>query len=89
MGIYRLFFAIYLPVMKAESKELIDIFGDIFENYAKQVPLIIPRLSAFRGENSLPNKFDFDLYLKYREYRAALGVFFAWCVLAAKALFLR
>ena len=84
-----LFFAIYLPVMKAESKELVDIFGKTFENYAEQVPLLLPRLTAFRGEDSSPNKFDFDLYLRYREYRAALGVLFAWCILLAKALFLR
>jgi protein-S-isoprenylcysteine O-methyltransferase Ste14 len=88
--IFAVFFlAIYFPVMKAEEKELIDIFGEEFENYAHQVPLLIPRLTAFQGENSSPNKFDFDLYLKYREYRAALGVIFAWCILAAKALFLK
>ena len=79
-----LFLGIYFPVMKAESKELIDIFGEEFENYATQVPLFIPRLTAFRDKNSSLNIFDFDLYLRYREYRAALGVLFAWCVLAAK-----
>lgn len=84
-----LFLGIYFPVMRAEAKELIDIFGAKYEEYAKKVPLFIPRLFPFRDANSSPNKFEFDLYLKYREYRAALGVIFAWCVLAAKAFFLR
>ena len=84
-----LFLGIYFPVMKAESKELIDIFGEEFEHYAKKVPLFIPRIRPFRSNNSSPNNFEFDLYLKYREYRAALGVTFAWCILAAKAFFLR
>jgi protein-S-isoprenylcysteine O-methyltransferase Ste14 len=84
-----LFLGIYFPVMKAESKELIEIFGNEYENYANQVPLLIPRLTGFRDKNSSTNKFDFNLYLKYREYRAALGVIFAWCILAAKTFFLK
>lgn len=84
-----LFLGIYLPVMKAESKELTSIFGEIYRDYSIRVPLFLPRLTAYRQENSSPTKFDFDLYLKYREYRAVLGVAFALCVLAAKAYFLR
>lgn len=84
-----LFLGIYVPVMRAESKELIAIFGAEYEKYSKEVPLFLPRLTPFRGENSSSQKFDFELYLKYREYQAALGVVFALCVLAAKAYFLR
>lgn len=83
-----LFLGIYVPVMRAESKELIDIFGAAYEKYSKAVPLFVPRLTKFRGELSSSDKFDMDLYLRYREYRAALGLAFAWCVLAAKAFFL-
>ncbi len=82
-----LFLGIYLPVMRVEAKELIAIFGEEFENYAKAVPLFIPRLTAYRDVNSAPNKFEKELYLKYREYRAAIGVGFALCVLAVKAYF--
>lgn len=84
-----LFLGIYVPVMKAESKELIDIFGEEYVKYSKEVPLFLPRITGFRGKNSSPQKFDFELYLRYREYRAALGVAFAICILAAKAIFLR
>ena len=82
-----LFLGIYLPVMRVEAKELIAIFGDAFENYASKVPLFIPRLTAYKDENSVPNKFEMELYLKYREYRASVGVGLALCVLAVKAYF--
>lgn len=82
-----LFLGIYLPVMRVEAKELIAIFGAEFENYAEAVPLFVPRLTAYRDVNSVPNKFEKELYLKYREYRAAIGVGFALCVLAVKAYF--
>lgn len=84
-----LFLGIYVPVMRAEAKELIAIFGAEYEKYSKEVPLFLPRITAYRGENSSPQKFDFELYLRYREYRAALGVGFALCILAAKAIFLK
>lgn len=84
-----LFLGIYLPVMRNEAKELTDIFGDSFAKYAEEVPLFIPRLTKYKAENSSPNKFELDLYLRYREYQAALGVGFALGVLALKAYFLR
>lgn len=84
-----LFLGIYLPVMRVEEKELIAIFGETFENYAKKVPLFIPRLTAFMDENSSSNKFEMELYLKYREYQAALGVGFALLILAVKAYYFR
>lgn len=84
-----LFLGIYLPVMRNEAKELTDIFGDSFAKYAEEVPLFIPRLTKYRDESSSPNKFEIDLYLRYREYQAALGVAFALGVLALKAYFLR
>jgi hypothetical protein len=34
-------------------------------------------------------RFDMSLYLRYREYRAALGLVFAWVLLLAKSYFLR
>lgn len=82
-----LFLGIYLPVMRVEEKELTAIFGKSFKDYANQVPLFIPRLTAFRGEKSSENKFEMQLYLKYREYQAALGVGFALAILAVKAYF--
>ncbi len=81
-----LFLGIYLPVMRVEAGELIEIFGDDYREYAKRVPLFFPRLT--KGEKSAV-RFDFDLYLRYREYQAALGLIFAWSILLIKAVFIK
>jgi len=81
-----LFLGIYLPVMRVEAKELIEIFGAEYQAYASKVPLFLPRLTGYRMSET---NFDFDLYLRYREYQAALGLIFAWSVLLVKAIFLR
>lgn len=79
-----LFLGIYLRVMRVESQELIALFGEDYEKYSKNVPLFFPRLTPYREQNSDDNKFDISLYLKYREYRAALGILIIWAILAAK-----
>ena len=47
--------------------------------------MLIPRLLPWRKSDT---KFDFQLYLRYREYRAAVGVALALGALAVKAYFL-
>jgi hypothetical protein len=37
-------------------------------------------------DDGATTKFDPDLYLRYREYRAALGLLLAWGVLWLKAV---
>ncbi len=81
-----LFLGIYLPVMRVEASELTHIFGEEYQEYARRVPLFFPHFAAY---NKSKNKFDFDLYLRYREYQAALGLIFAWSILLAKAIFLK
>lgn len=80
-----LFLGIYLPVMRVEAEELKEIFGEKYLEYERKVPLFFPRPAAKFSENV---KFDKNLYLRYREYRAALGSAFAWLILAFKAYFL-
>jgi hypothetical protein len=84
-----LFFGIYLPVMRVEASTLTSVFGDDYRRYQEAVPLFLPRLTRYRTDRPVTAGFDISLYLKYREYRAALGVVIAWGVLAAKAYFLR
>jgi protein-S-isoprenylcysteine O-methyltransferase Ste14 len=81
-----LFLLIYLPVMKAEIKDLVFLFGEKFEEYAANVPLFFPRPTAWKKSDE---KFDFELYLKYREYRASLGVLFVLGILVLKLFFFR
>ena len=79
-----LFLGIYLPVMRVEAEDLTAMFGADFEEYKENVPLFFPRFAAWKKS---VEKFDFQLYLRYREYRAALGMVAALGVLAAKILF--
>lgn len=82
-----LFLGIYLPVMRVESATLAELFGDEFTAYAREVPLLFPRLKPYRrGGDAGQTRFDAALYLRYREYRAALGSVLAWCVLVLKAV---
>lgn len=80
-----LFLGIYLPVMRVEAGDMRHIFGGDFDEYERNVPMFIPRFTPWKKTSV---RFDFQLYLKYREYRAALGLVFAIGVLAAKAYFL-
>lgn len=82
-----LFLGIYLPVMRVESRTLAELFGEQFQKYANAVPLFLPRITPYRGDHS--NNFDKNLYLRYREYRAALGLLIAWGLMLVKAYYLR
>ena len=80
-----LFLGIYLPVMRVEVDDMRRIFGSEFDEYERNVPMFVPRLSVWRQTGV---KFDSELYLRYREYRAAIGVAAAIGVLAVKAVLL-
>ncbi|MGZ4825596.1 MAG: methyltransferase family protein [Terriglobales bacterium] len=82
-GILLLFFAIYLPVIRAEEVFLRERFPQ-FEDYARRVPRLFPRVSA--GKNS--GVFSWDLYWKHREYNATLGAAAMLAALVAKMLLL-
>ena len=85
-----LFLGIYLPVMRIEARDVATLFPADYQAYAGNVPLFVPRIIGWREpEEKTPavNKFDFNLYLKYREYRAALGLLAAWGVLFVKAAY--
>jgi protein-S-isoprenylcysteine O-methyltransferase Ste14 len=66
-----MFFAIYLPVIRDEEAFLREKFPE-FEEYARQVPRILPRLMAGSDVREASG-FSFDLYLKHREWNALLG----------------
>ena len=83
-----LFLGIYFPVMRVESATLAELFGTEFEDYARQVPLFFPRITPYRSGDSY-KEFDSRLYMRYREYRAALGLLIAWALLVFKAYYFR
>jgi len=78
---------IYLPVMRVESATLADLFGKKYVRYAREVPLLFPRLTPYR--QATENTFDRTLYLRYREYRAAIGLAIIWVLLAAKMIYFK
>lgn len=68
-----MFFAIYLPVIRDEETFLRRTFPE-FEEYARRVPKMLPRLTPHSGEeNDRMAGFSWSLYLKHREYNALLG----------------
>lgn len=77
-----LFLGIYFPVMRVEVDDIRRIFGEEFDEYEQAVPLFLPRLTAWKRSE---RRFDNSLYLRYREYRAAVGFFIAIALLGLKA----
>lgn len=79
------FALIYIPVIASEEQFLRNTFAG-FDDYCRQVPRLIPRLTAApipRQEEDPPGArqpeagskagFSLQLYLKHREYNAAIG----------------
>ena len=83
-----LFLGIYLPVMRVESETLAQLFGESYQRYARGVPIFLPRVTPYKSGESQTG-FDSSLYMRYREYRAALGLVVAWGLLVFKALYLK
>ncbi|HVF27644.1 MAG TPA: isoprenylcysteine carboxylmethyltransferase family protein [Pyrinomonadaceae bacterium] len=79
-----LFLGIYLPVMRVEAATLTELFGEEYRRYAGAVPLFVPRVTPHHDGSAQAVKFDASLYVRYREYRAALGLLAALGVLTLK-----
>jgi protein-S-isoprenylcysteine O-methyltransferase Ste14 len=69
-GYFALFYSV---VMRREEGELRFHHGEAFEEYAKAVPLFLPRLTAANLGQRAALTFSFAQYKKNREYRAAIG----------------
>lgn len=77
------FLVIYVPVIASEERFLRATFPE-FEAYCRQVPRLIPRLTGAKAAND-SGKFSLALYLRHREYNAAMGA----ALLYLSLLFLR
>jgi protein-S-isoprenylcysteine O-methyltransferase Ste14 len=67
------FALVYSVVMKREEQELRLQHGAAFEEYARAVPLFLPRLAGGSLSAKTGTAFSFAQYQKNREYRAAAG----------------
>lgn len=83
------FAIVYIPVIASEERFLRATFP-AFDDYCRSVPRIIPRLTAARpnsegAEQPAAGSFSLALYLRHREYNAAIGA----ALLYLSLLFLR
>jgi len=80
-GMLAFFLTVYLPVILSEEAWLRAHFPE-FEEYARRVPRLWPRL----GAGAAPGSFSRELYLQHREYNALLGAVAMLAVLVVKLL---
>jgi protein-S-isoprenylcysteine O-methyltransferase Ste14 len=71
------FVAIYVPVIASEERFLRATFPD-FDDYCRRVPRLVPRFipgsrPSPKGKSAPGAAFSFALYLRHREYNAAIG----------------
>ena len=78
-----MFVAIYVPVIRGEEAFLLATFPQQFRQYSSTVPRLVPRLTQAGGSYG---SFSRELYLKHREYNAALGTAAMLAALVAKLL---
>jgi|SRR5579872_2797758 len=82
LALTAMFLIIYVPVIASEERFLRGAFPD-FEAYCRRVPRLVPRLTAAAPPPLKPDQqnysevssgsFSFALYLRHREYNAAIG----------------
>jgi protein-S-isoprenylcysteine O-methyltransferase Ste14 len=82
LAMVLMFLLIYVPVIRSEESFLRQMFPS-FEEYARRVPRLLPRLKAFDGESGA---FSRQLYCQHREYNAVLGTAAVIVILVAKLL---
>jgi len=76
------FSVVYSIVMQREANELLLRHGASFEEYARAVPLFIPRLTAAKLTGDSGGSFSFAQYRKNHEWQASLGFLFLLIVLS-------
>jgi protein-S-isoprenylcysteine O-methyltransferase Ste14 len=75
-----MFVLVYFPVIHAEEEYLRGHFAE-FAGYERNVPRLLPRLSAY-GNGS--QTFSRELYLQHREYNALAGALVLIAILIVK-----
>jgi protein-S-isoprenylcysteine O-methyltransferase Ste14 len=69
------FTVIYVPVIASEERFLRATFPE-FDNYCRLVPRLLPRIiprPRLKKKDAHGAAFSFGLYLRHREYNAAMG----------------
>jgi protein-S-isoprenylcysteine O-methyltransferase Ste14 len=71
LAVIALFVAVYAPVIDRERRHIGGRFPDYAE-YARHVPAFVPRPLPWRGGGS-DGGFSLGLYMRHREWRAAVA----------------
>jgi protein-S-isoprenylcysteine O-methyltransferase Ste14 len=71
--LFTYFVVFYSIVMRREENELRLHHGEAFEEYARSVPLFVPRITAAKLSSSSAGSFSFPQYIKNHEWQAAAG----------------
>ena len=79
------FAAVYYAVMRNEESDLRARHGSVFDLYASQVPLFLPRIwrvktSARTDPSAAAPKFTWAQYRRNREYQALIGTILGFAV---------
>lgn len=75
------FTVVYSVVMRREEQELRRRHGAAFDEYARTVPLFLPRLTAAKLSDASSGPFSLAQYKRNQEYRAAIGFLLVLIVL--------
>lgn len=83
LGLY--FVLLFVPVLRREERQRRAAAPELYADYANRVPAFLPRLQP--GQRAQPGaRFDPQLYLRNREWRAALGCLGLLALLYAKMM---
>jgi protein-S-isoprenylcysteine O-methyltransferase Ste14 len=80
--LFSYFALFYSFVMRREERELFQHHGDAFREYARAVPLFLPRLTPAKVASATAAPFSFAQYKRNREYNAAIGFLLVLLVFA-------
>jgi hypothetical protein len=83
--LFAVFFTwIYGRTIRAEARLLAERFGARYADYARNVPLFMPRMEPYRDAHGASAGFTLERWRRNREYEALLGVVAGFAFLAAK-----
>ncbi len=77
------YLGLYIPVMRAEEKELLEGYGSAFVEYSQQVPLFFPNFARF-GQGA--SDFLWSRVIRNREHRTVAGLILAEAFLVLRLL---
>lgn len=88
LGLAILFAVIYAPTIRSEEEYLRGHFQN-FNEYARQVPRLLPRITAAPMSLGERGGFSRELYREHREYNALIGAAAIYAALALRVYFAR